>query len=41
MLLDGSHRAVAHFLPDVPFVVDLFIVSGPIEPDCLADLLVS
>ena len=38
ILMDGVHRSTAALLAEVPIEVDLCVVRGPLNPDCLADL---
>jgi hypothetical protein len=38
ILLDGVHRSIAALMAEVPIEVDLYVVKGPLDPDCLADL---
>lgn len=40
LLLDGTHRGVGALLAGVPIEIDLYVVRGPLDPDCLADLRV-
>lgn len=40
ILLDGVHRSPAGLLARVPIELDLYVVRGPLDPDCLADLQV-
>ena len=37
--LDGNHRLSALLLTDVPFTVTFWSVRGPMEADCLPDLI--
>lgn len=38
ILMDGVHRSTAALMADVPIELDLYVVRGPLDPDCLADL---
>jgi hypothetical protein len=38
ILLDGVHRSTAALMANVPIELDLYVVVGPLDPDCLADL---
>lgn len=38
ILMDGVHRSTAALMAEVPIELDLYIVRGPLDPDCLADL---
>jgi hypothetical protein len=39
LALDGNHRLSALLLTDVPFTVTFWSVRGPMEADCLLDLI--
>jgi hypothetical protein len=39
LALDGNHRLSALLLTEVPFTVTFFSVHGPMEPNCLLDLI--
>jgi len=38
ILMDGVHRSTAALMAEVPIELDLYVVRGPLDPDCLADL---
>lgn len=38
ILMDGVHRSTAALIAEVPIELDLYVVRGPLDPDCLADL---
>jgi hypothetical protein len=38
ILMDGVHRSAGALLAEVPIEIDLYIVGGPLDSDCLADL---
>jgi hypothetical protein len=41
LLLDGSHRGVGALLAGVPIAIDLYVIRGTVDPDCLPDLVVT